>query len=341
MKIGTRLYLYSIPLLLDVNVGQRWFAIRLSLKPTSAPWYARRMLSRGVTKVNAADVLTIPSRASHPKRVATKPRLITVPGAFSRRGLGPCVAPCANLYESAATKRRTLHSRQEHVQTIRRSSLTLQNLSLENPGRAYDRQRPKWDNPPSPEFRNHANIDGRTVNTRNNSDAHRTVQNSGGATTGRSPNRRSEKGRQQMYLGGRHVRKRLEEVVGSIKKAMALQVKHESSLSAMKEELRAVSEKCVKKDTEQRALLKLIRRISDRLLTGPGTKEEDALGSVTGGMEKLDGDDEFLFANASPPTVPFVVPSEPLFAPPPLPTKEEKLLNKYRSSIYIGELSGN
>ena len=90
-----------------------------------------------------------------------------------------------------------------------------------------------------------------------------------------------------MYLGGRHVRKRLEEVVGSIKKAMALQVKHESSLSAMKEELRAVSEKCVKKDTEQRALLKLIRRISDRLLTGPGTKEEDALGRVTDGMEKL------------------------------------------------------
>ena len=47
---------------------------------------------------------------------------VKVPGAFSRKGIGPIMAPSVNLYEHIDIQRRTQISRRQHVNIPRRSS---------------------------------------------------------------------------------------------------------------------------------------------------------------------------------------------------------------------------
>ena len=55
---------------------------------------------------------------------------VKVPGAFSRKGIGPIMAPSANLYEHIDIQRRTQISRRQHVNIPRRSSFHLNNYFI-------------------------------------------------------------------------------------------------------------------------------------------------------------------------------------------------------------------
>ena len=290
------------------------------------------MQAPGVTKVRAADVLTIPGRASYPKRVASKPRVLTVPGAFSRRGLGPCVAPSKNLYADPAVKRRTQQSRKERAQTMRRNSLLLQNVSHNGYDGSYSRRNPHHSATGSIVKQERK---GRMGNNTSKNNANQIVTRQPAIEEQNTSRGYKERGnvRQKMYLSGRHTRKRLDDAISGVKKARQLQVKYKFKLGKLGEELEAVSEKIAKRDLEQRVLLKLIRKISDRLLT-PVTHREEKSNNGNDDEAVMQDDIESLGSDFRPMPAPVVVPSEPSFAPPPVPRKDEKLLNKYRSSFY-------
>ena len=55
---------------------------------------------------------------------------VKVPGAFSRKGIGPIMAPSANLYEHIDIQQRTQISRRHHVNIPRRSSFHLNNYFI-------------------------------------------------------------------------------------------------------------------------------------------------------------------------------------------------------------------
>jgi hypothetical protein len=66
------------------------------------------------------------------KPAIKKATTIKVPGAFSRKGVGPLIAPSATLHKNISIKRRMQISKQNHVKNIRRASLYLNNYFIDD-----------------------------------------------------------------------------------------------------------------------------------------------------------------------------------------------------------------
>lgn len=280
-----------------------------------------------IGRVDPSELLQIKTRTRPSKFNFSRQGLaVKVPGAFSRRGLGPVIAPTTNLYDSISIKKRTEESTASHINAHRRASIASQNATTTSRllQIQYQENEMLTKSPLKP---SKGRPDGSVVGNssymmRNTYDRIEEDLSAHSQAREKSSKAKISKTKKKIchhqFLSARDTKKRFDEVEKKFQRAFILKERYQEALDRATDAMKQVDARLVEKEKEQHQMLKVIKCLSDRLLRGKirstGVKES-----------RLGEDHGFeVHKGSPPPPVHQSLPPKPLIQvepdrPPPLP----------------------
>ena len=280
-----------------------------------------------IGRVDPSELLQIKTRTQPSKfNFLGQGLAVKVPGAFSRRGLGPVIAPTTNLYDSISIKKRTEESTASHISAHRRASIASQNTTTTSRPLQIQFQENEMLTK-SPLKPSKGRSDGIVVGTSsymmgNTSD--RIEEDLSACSQAREKGSKANISKTKkkichhQFLSARDTKKRFDEVEKKFQRAFILKERYQEALDRATDAMKEVDARLVEKEKEQHQMLEVIKWLSDRLLRGRtrsiGLKES-----------RLDEDHGFeVHTGSPPPPLHQSLPRKPMMQvepdrPPPLP----------------------
>eukprot|EP00943_MAST-04B_sp_MAST-4B-sp1_P006964 g6964.t1 len=220
-----------------------------------------------------------------------KATTVKVPGAFSRKGIGPVIAPSATLLKDISIKRRMQISEQNHVKNIRRASLYLNNYFLED---HKDQQKKTSSHIVKKEWNTRTSIIRDTPQVFLNSTSAVYVGNSckkGKAHLNIKEHKNSSKCKERYYYGFLNVRALREQSTATAQKIKAVTdqnfIRHQR-IDDIKKKINAMKDQIDQNEIYTRKMLSTINHVSKRLFHGKQSKsptQENHIGALSQVMQ--------------------------------------------------------
>ena len=223
-----------------------------------------------IGKVDPSELLQIKTR-TQPFKLNFS-RQVKVPGAFSRRGLGPVIAPTTNLYDSISINKRTEESTASHISAHRQASIASQNATTSS--RLLQSQYHE-----NEMFtKSHLKTSGGRLDWRGGGTMRNIHDRIEEDLSARSQAReKSSKAKisktkkktcHHQFLSARDTKKRFDELEKKFQRTFILKERYEEALGRATDAMKQVDARLVEKQKEQHQMLQVIKCLSDRLLRG-------------------------------------------------------------------------